>query len=73
MRQKFAATGIDADDTQRDVTRSVTWTSFNPSVAPIGNIGILKGVAAGLSAGATTIVARLDYVSASTTLTVVAR
>ena len=62
----FTATGTFTDNTQRDISASVTWSSGNPSVAPIS----ASGTATGVNPGSTTIQAALGAVSATTTLTV---
>lgn len=66
----FAATAILSDNTSRDVTSMVTWTSGTEMVATISNVGASRGLATTLGAGTTTISAALSGVSGMTTLTV---
>ena len=49
--QQFMATGIYADNTKRDLTSSVTWTSSNAAVATISNASGSKGLATALAIG----------------------
>ena len=64
--QQFTAMGLFSDQTTEDLTDQVMWTSSNPVVASISNLGL----ATGLSPGSTIITATIDGVSGSTTLTV---
>lgn len=64
----FTATGKYSDGTNTIITSSVTWSSSNTTVATINT----AGMAAGVSAGTTTIKATSGSVSGSTTLTVTA-
>ncbi|MFI5110737.1 MAG: Ig-like domain-containing protein [Terriglobales bacterium] len=74
--QQFTATGTFSDNTKRDMTNFVTWSSSNPIVAVIGPITTVNppittpGLAQGLATGTTTITASSAGVSGSTTLTV---
>jgi hypothetical protein len=74
--QQFTATGKFSDNTTRDMTNFVTWTSSNTIVAVIGPTTLVTppittpGLAKGLAAGSVTITASSAGVSASTTLTV---
>jgi uncharacterized protein YjdB len=68
---QLKATGIYSDDTKRDLTSSVTWSSSTPAVADISNAGGSIGLAtAGTAPGSTTIKAMSGTISGSTTLTV---
>ena len=64
--QQFTATGTYSDGSTQDITSQATWTSSSPEVATI-NVG---GLATAVSAGATTISAKLADVVGSTTLTI---
>ncbi len=73
QKQQFSATGFFNDDTSGDITRQVTWTSSNPSVATID----ANGLATTFTPGTTVITATSSMKtsapnvgSASVTLTV---
>jgi hypothetical protein len=66
--QQFTATGSYSDNTTKNITSSVTWSSSNTGVATISNTGLATSIAA----GSTTIKAALASISGSTTLTVTA-
>jgi hypothetical protein len=75
QRQQFTATGTFSDNSQKDLTSSVTWSSTNGDVASIVNTPGVAGTgnATALAAGSTTITATDPpsvQVSGSTTLTV---
>ena len=63
----FTAVGTFSDSTTQNITSSVTWSSSVPAVATINT----NGVASSAGAGTTSITAKLNSVSGSTTLTVV--
>jgi hypothetical protein len=65
--QQFTATGTYSDGSTQNVTSQVTWTSSNTGVATITSTGLAMGV----SAGSSTIMATLSGVNGSTGLTVV--
>ncbi|MBA3947195.1 MAG: Ig-like domain-containing protein, partial [Herpetosiphonaceae bacterium] len=67
---QFSAAGIAADGSRQDVTKKVTWTSSDPSIATISDLSGSKGIATAVSPGTTTITATLNGVSNSTTFTV---
>jgi len=67
--QQFTATGTYSDNSTKDITTSVTWSSSNTTVA---TIGASTGLATSAAAGTTTIKATSGSVSGSTTLTVTA-
>lgn len=74
LQQQFTATGIYTDNSSKDLTASVTWSSSAASVATISNAVGSAGLANTVSAGAATITAT-DAGSAkagSTVLTVTA-
>jgi hypothetical protein len=64
--QQFKATGTYSDGSTQDVTSQATWSSTTTTVATIGT----GGLASAVSAGSTTISAKLAGVTGSTTLTV---
>jgi Bacterial Ig-like domain (group 2)/Bacterial Ig-like domain len=68
--QQFTATGTFSDGSNQDLTALATWTSNNPQVAAISNANGSRGSAIGVTAGTSQMVAQLDSVSGSTTLTV---
>lgn len=68
--QQFTATGIYADNTMKDLTDVVEWTSSDTSVATVSNACGSYGLAAALAPGSTTITAVRGDKSDSTTLTV---
>lgn len=73
--QQFTATGTFSDNTTRDMTNFVTWTSSNPVVAIIGpnttvTPPLAPGQARALAVGTSTITATSAGVSGSTLLTV---
>ena len=65
-QQQFIAIGTFADNTQLDLTSSVTWNSSNPAAATIA----AGGLATAVDPGDTKVTANVGPVSASTTLTV---
>jgi uncharacterized protein YjdB len=65
---QYTATGTYSDNSTKNLTSSVTWTSSNTGVASITTGGLATGVAA----GSATIKATLGTVSGSTALTVTA-
>ncbi len=67
--QQFTATGTYSDNSTKDITTSVTWSSSNTDVATIGSS---SGLATALAAGTTTIEATSGSISGSTILTVTA-
>ena len=67
---QFTATGKFSDNSTQNLTTSVSWTSSSPAVATISNTSGTKGVATGVSGGATTITASSGSVSGTGTLNV---
>ena len=63
---QFAAAGHYSDDSTRDLTRTVTWSSSNTNVATISS----TGGATTKTTGSTTITATSSGISGTTTLTV---
>src|SRR5262249_19539263 len=68
LTRQFAANGTYSDNSVRDVSGSVTWTSSALGVATISN----GGLATSSSQGSTIISASLGSITGSTTLTVTA-
>lgn len=62
----LVATGVFSDDSTKDVTTTVTWSSSAPSIASIGERGLLQA----LTSGTSTITATSGGVTASTVVTV---
>ncbi|HEY6874519.1 MAG TPA: Ig-like domain-containing protein [Geobacteraceae bacterium] len=62
----FTAIAVFSDNSKKDVTSTVTWTSSSQAVATISSAGLATGVGGGTS----TISATLSGVTGSTTLTV---
>jgi Protein of unknown function (DUF3443)/Bacterial Ig-like domain (group 2) len=69
---QFTATGAYSNNTTKDLTTTVTWSSTNPSVATISNEAGSQGAATSISTGITAITAISGGVSGSTSLTVTA-
>jgi hypothetical protein len=65
--RQFRATGAYSDGSTSDITGDVTWESSDPTVASIDTLGLATGVAL----GTTTIMAALEGISDSTSLTVI--
>jgi hypothetical protein len=63
---QFHATGTYSDNSSKDITGSVTWTSGTPAVATIN----ASGLASALAVGSTTISATSGSMSGNTTLSV---
>ena len=64
--KQFSAIGTFSDNSTQDLTQSVLWTTSNPAVATISDLGAVNS----LITGSTTITATSGVVSRSTTLTV---
>jgi uncharacterized protein YjdB len=64
--KQFSAIGTFSDNSTQDLTQSVLWTTSNPAVATINNVGAVNS----LISGSTTITATSGAVSRFTTLTV---
>ena len=67
---QFTAIGTYSDNSTRNLTTSVTWSSSAKSVAIISNAGRSKGKATLVAVGTTTIMAKSGRISGSTSLTV---
>jgi len=66
VTKQFTATGTYSDGTSHDITTQVIWSLSNTSVGSVNSTGLATGVAAGTS----TIIATLGSISGSTILTV---
>lgn len=74
LTKQFTATGIFSNNTTRDITTEVNWSSSTETTATISNSGITKGVASAINIGTSTITATdpVTGKNAFTTLTVTA-
>lgn len=70
LSQQFVATGTYTDNTTRDITAVVTWTSSSTAVAVISNSLGSNGLATSAASGTATITAASASISSYTTLTV---
>jgi YD repeat-containing protein len=68
LQQSFTATGTYSDNSQQNLTSTVSWSSSSLTIATINS----AGVASTLAQGSTTIKAMSGAISGSTTLTVTA-
>jgi hypothetical protein len=68
--QQFTAIGTFTDNSEQDVTESVTWSAGNQAVAGVSNTAGTKGLATAQAIGSTTIRAASGNVSGQTVLTV---
>jgi hypothetical protein len=68
--EQFTATGTYSDNTTRNITTSVLWSSSNSAVATISNAASSNGLVTSFAAGTTTIGANLSGIAGSTLLTV---
>ncbi len=68
----YTATGNYSDGSTANLTKAVTWSSSDPTVATISNGGATRGLAAALSAGTTEVQARFEGLSGEAQLTVLA-
>lgn len=67
---QYSATGLYSDGSTRDITAEVSWRSSNGNAAEVGDSQGSKGLAAGIAAGETTVVARWATVEGATRLIV---
>ena len=70
--RQFTATGIYSDHSTQDLTKQVTWSTSNTSVASVSNAAGSNGLATALAVGTAEVGATLGYVSGTTTLDVTA-
>jgi trimeric autotransporter adhesin len=69
---QFTAVGLFSNQTTKNLTNQVRWSSTNEHVAVVSNASHKHGLAKGLKPGSTTISATLNGISGSTTLEVTA-
>jgi hypothetical protein len=67
---QYTATGTFSDNTQRDITRDVTWLTSDSSAGSISNSSVSRGLFTSIGAGTTFIEAFLNNVGDQTLLTV---
>jgi hypothetical protein len=70
--QQFTATGVYSDQSTKDITTSVNWSSSNTAVATVSNAAGSQGLATAGDAGTATISAALGGLGGGATLTVTA-
>jgi len=70
LNQTLKATGVYTDDSTQDITPIVLWESTDNLVASISNNAEQAGLLSALSAGSTTISAKIDDISSSIAATV---
>lgn len=68
--KQFKAIGHYADNSTQDLTKSVTWTSFNPAVLTVSNTVGAQGIVTGVSPGMATLTVQNGSISAELTVTV---
>lgn len=68
--QQFTATGIYSNNTTKDLTNDVTWSTGSALTAIVSNRSSSKGLALARDVGTTSVTATLGSVSGSTTFTV---
>lgn len=68
--RQFTATGIYSDNSTKDLTSAVTWSTQSTLVALISNQTDSKGTALAIGIGSTNVVATLGAISGSTTFNV---
>jgi trimeric autotransporter adhesin len=69
-KQQFTATGKYADDSTKNITDSVTWSSEKTATATVSDDDGSKGLATAVAAGSVMITAKSGDVTGSVTLTV---
>jgi uncharacterized protein YjdB len=70
--RQLTATGTYTDNTTPDLTKQVTWTVIDPSVAAVSNAADTNGLITALAVGSATVSATLGSVFGTTTLNVTA-
>lgn len=71
LTQQFTATGTYNNQTTKDITTAVTWTSSNDSIAEISNAAGSQGLAKAIGVGTATITATLNGIQGTRDLQVV--
>ena len=69
-QKQFTAMGYYSDSTSQDITATVSWSTFDSSVATISNASGSQGLLTAQAAGSTTVLAQLSGVSGNATVTV---
>src|SRR5262249_4712719 len=69
---EVTVTGIFSDGTTEDLTRQVNWISGNNAIEQVSDVLVTKGLVTGLSVGSSSIIATLNGIQASATITVTA-
>jgi uncharacterized protein YjdB len=70
MTLQFTATGIYSDHTTHELTKQVSWSSSDPTMASVSNAAGTNGLATALAVGPVDISATLDGVTGSADFTV---
>jgi hypothetical protein len=70
FERPFTATGLFSDNTHRDVTTEVIWSTSDTAIATVSNATGTQGVATGVAAGAVGITAQSGSLSTSVVMTV---
>src|ERR1041384_3543695 len=70
LEQKFTAMGTFNDNSQKDITETVAWTSSDATIAPVGNDAGKKGIASDLGTGSVTVTATQEGVIGTAPLTI---
>ncbi len=70
LNKQFTATGTFTDNSNKDVTDQVTWSSSNGSIASVSNASGSQGLANGVEVGSAIITATSGMISGSSVLTV---
>lgn len=70
LTAQYTATGKFTDGSSQDITANVTWTVQDTTIAGVSNTAPTNGLVTPLAAGSTTVVATLDGVMGSASLTV---
>ncbi|MDV6235424.1 Ig-like domain-containing protein [Leptospira ellisii] len=70
LSRQFSALGIYSDNTNQDLTNSVTWSASNTASSTISNAAGNKGIASAIQTGVGRISAALGSISSNTDLTV---
>ncbi len=65
------AIGAFSDGQEIDITASVSWSTINPAIATVSNADPDKGLATGVAAGTTSVVAAYQGITGTATLTVI--
>jgi len=70
LSTQYTAAGTFSDGSTSDITAQVTWTVQDPSIAGVSNSPGTQGLVTPLATGSTNVIAALDGVSGSASLTV---